>query len=191
MAERSCGGCTLCCTVLRVDELPKLGGVPCAKLVADGCGIYARRPPVCRGYRCMWLQGALDVEDRPDRLGAVLDVVVEAGVQRLSIREAVAGTFDASPRLQAIAAKYREQMPVKLSTAERAMDPDAPFRLLLAGGEERRVAGEEVEIWRGGVLEHRERLPWFERTLRRGLLAWQAWRLRRLHSRPSEFMPRV
>ncbi len=190
MAERSCGGCTLCCTVLRVDELPKLGGVPCAQLVHDGCGIYARRPAVCRGYRCMWLQGGLDDADRPDRLGAVIDVVVEAGAQRLSIREAAAGTFDASSRLQAIAAKYRESMPVKLSTAERAMDPDAPFRLLLAGGEERRVAGDVVEIWRGGALERRERLPWAERSLRRALLAWQAWRLRRLHARPSEFMPR-
>ena len=191
MVERRCGGCTLCCTVLRVDELPKLGGVPCAQLVPDGCGIYARRPAVCRGYRCMWLQGGLDEADRPDRLGAVIDVVVEAGAQRLSIREAVAGTFDASPRLQAIAAKYREAMPVKLSTAERAMDPDAPFRLLLAGGEERRVAGDVVEIWRGGALEQCRRLPWAERVLRRGLVAWQAWRLRRLHSRPSEFMPPV
>lgn len=189
--ERSCGGCTLCCTVLRVDELPKLGGVPCAQLAAHGCGIYARRPAVCRGYRCMWLQGALDDADRPDRLGAVLDVVVEAGVQRLSIREATAGTFDASSRLQAIAASYREQMPVKLSTAERAMDPDAPFRLLLAGGQERRIAGDRVEIWQGSELVRRERLPWPERLLRRALLAWQAWRLRRLHSRPSEFMPRV
>ena len=149
MSERSCGGCTLCCTVLRVDELPKLGGVPCAKLVPNGCGIYAQRPGVCRGYRCMWLQGGPDEADRPDRLGAVIDVVVEAGVQRLSIREAKAGTYDASPRLQTIAAKYRESMPVKLSTAERAMDPDAPFRLLLAGGEEQRVHGERIEFWRG------------------------------------------
>jgi hypothetical protein len=176
--------------VLRVDELPKLGGVPCAKLVADGCGIYAHRPAVCRGYRCMWLQGALSEADRPDRLGALLDVVVEAGVQRLSIREAVAGTYDASPRLQQIAATYRERMPVKLSSADRAMDPDAVFRLLLADGEEQRIAGDRIEVWRAGVLERRERLPWIERQIRRVSLAWQARRLRRLHSRPSEFMPR-
>jgi gamma-glutamylcyclotransferase (GGCT)/AIG2-like uncharacterized protein YtfP len=137
----------------------------------------------------MWLQGGLDEADRPDRLGAVLDVVVEAGVQRLSIREARAGTYDASPRLQAIAARYRESMPVKLSSAERALDPDAPFRLFLADGEERRVARETVEVWRGAVLERRERLPWAERMLRRGLLAWQGWRLRRRYARPSEFMP--
>jgi hypothetical protein len=190
-SERSCGGCTLCCTLLRVDELPKLGGVPCAQLVADGCGIHPRRPAVCRAYRCMWLQGALDEEDRPDRLGAVLDVAIEAGAPRLRIVEAAPGVFDASPRLRAIAERYREQMPVKLTTASRSLAPDAPFRVLLAGGEERRVAGERVEIWRGGALERCERLAWPQRVARRGLHAWQAWRLRRRYARPSEYMPRA
>lgn len=190
MRLRSCGGCTLCCTVLRVDELPKLGGVPCAHVTASGCGIYARRPAVCRGYRCMWLQGGLDEADRPDRLGAVIDVVVEAGVQRMAIREAKAGTFESSARLQEIAARHREQMPVKLTTAELAMDPDAPFRLLLAGGEERRIAGDSIEVWRDGQLVRRERFPWLERALRKMVIGWRAWRLRRLYSRPSEFMPR-
>ena len=40
-------------------------------------------------------------------------------------------------------------------------------------------------------VHYAERLPWFERVLRRALIAWQSRRLRRLHSRPSEFMPRV
>jgi gamma-glutamylcyclotransferase (GGCT)/AIG2-like uncharacterized protein YtfP len=175
--------------VLRVDELPKLGGVPCAKLVPTGCGIYATRPAVCRGYRCMWLQGGLEEEDRPDRLGAVIDAVVEDGVQRLSIRQKVPGIYDSSPRLQAIVGRYREQMPVKLSSASLSMDPDAPFRIFLAEGEEQRIAGEEIEVWRNGELVRRERLPWLERGLRRASLAWQRWRLARLHARPSPYMP--
>jgi len=187
---RECGGCTLCCSVLRVDELPKLGGVACAKLEPGGCGIYATRPAVCRGYRCMWLQGGLDEGDRPDRLGAVIDVLVEGGVQRLSIRQMAPGVYESSPRLQAIVSRYRERMPVKLSTASLSLDPDAPFRLFLGAGEEQRVVGEQLELWRDGALVRRERAPWLERALRRVALAWQRWRLARLHARGSEYMPR-
>lgn len=168
----------MCCTVLRVDELRKLGGVPCAALSARGCSIYARRPHICRAYRCLWLQGKLDVEDRPDRLGAVLDLVHEGGGALLAIREAVAGATEASPRLALIAARYREAMPVRITRAADALMADTPVRTLLAVGEELVVTGDRVVRLRAGVEVARERAPWLERAARRLRLAWQRWRVR-------------
>jgi hypothetical protein len=183
-AARECGACSLCCTLLRVDELAKLGGTPCVhQRAAGGCGIYARRPGVCRAYRCLWLDGGLRTEDRPDRLGAVLDLVNRGGHMMLQIRESEPGAFDRSPRLREIAHEFRVAMPVRISDAASVLDPDRPFRVLLPGGEEQRVAGERIETWRDGRLQSARRQPWAERLARRVLLRVRGLRLRRLGSR--------
>ncbi len=179
-SERSCGECTLCCTVLRVDALRKLGGVACAQLVSEtgGCGIYDDRPRICRSYRCLWLQGGLEEEDRPDRLGAVLDLVSEAGTPRLAVRELEPGASDAKPRLRAIIERYREGVPVRISDVRDVMNPDAPFRVLLPGNEEHRVAGDVREIWREGRRVETRRLPLIERVARSLIARFRALRLR-------------
>lgn len=177
--QRECGECSLCCTVLRVDELRKLGGVACAALAkGGGCGIYATRPNICRAYRCLWLQGQLEPEDRPDRLGAVLDLVSEAGAPLLAIREAAPGAWEASPRLREIAERYRDAMPVRITCAADALSADAPVRTLLAGGEELLAIGDVVVRQLGGREVERTRAPWLERALRRASLAWRRWRIR-------------
>jgi len=166
--------------VLRVDELRKLGGVPCPELRADppGCGIHQIRPGICRRYQCLWLQGKLDEEDRPDRLGAVVDLASQMGIAHLSIREAEPGALDRSPRLRAIADRFREAVPVRVADARDATDPDAPFRLLLPGGLERRVAGDRVTELRDGVVVAERTLPAFERFVRQVRSRWRAWRQR-------------
>ena len=172
IAERVCGECSMCCTVLRVDELEKLGGVPCAKLGPEGkgCSIHDVRPQICRSYRCLWLQGRLEDGDRPDRLGAVIDLLSEGGETRLAIREAQPGAFDASERLQEIAASFRSSVPVRVSSTEDVMNPDAPYRMLLPNGETHTVEGEWTTVrWADG-REERRRLPWIERVLRRVVL---------------------
>jgi hypothetical protein len=183
-SERRCGGCSLCCTVLRVDELSKLGGAPCPKLrpARDGCSIHATRPVVCRAYRCLWLRGGLDAADRPDRLGAVLDVVSAGGAAFLAIREAECGAFEGSPRLREIAARFRESMPVRITSAADVMNPDRPYRVLQPDGEEQRVEGETVTRLCDGRVVGTRRMPWLERSLRRAALRVQAWRLPRLRS---------
>jgi len=179
---RSCGKCSLCCTVLRVDELRKPAGRACPQLRGDGgCGIYTRRPDICRAYRCLWLQGRFDEADRPDRIGGIVDLLSDARGPRLSIQETEPGAFDASPRLQAIAAESRESMPVRVVLAGRVDDPDRPFRVLLPGGEEQRVEGERVEVFRNGVRTETRRMPWLDRwgrrlaihLRRRRLQAWE------------------
>lgn len=181
-AARSCGACTLCCTLLRVDELRKLGGTPCVQLrrapEAPGCSIHAERPRICRAYACLWLSGGLEDEDRPDRLGAVLDLVSEAHGTRLRVHEAAPGAYERSPRLQAIVARHRASMPVRISDTQRPLDPEAPVRELFPDGSERVVAGDRV-IERpaaGPAREHRLSLPL--RLARRARDRVRAFRLR-------------
>ena len=76
--RRSCGECHACCVVLgfeaRPDEAPfaKPAGEPCPHLCAAGCSIYVGRPPVCRRFRCAWLQEpTLPRSMRPDRCGVM------------------------------------------------------------------------------------------------------------------------
>ena len=181
--ERRCGECSLCCTVLRVDPLRKLGGVACVHQKVGsltGCEIHERpeRPALCGVYRCSWLLGRFTLDDRPDRLGAVLDFGSHGGVPVLSIRESAAGVFDASPRLREIAEEVRESMPVRITSADDVMNADREYRILEAGGEELRVSGDRVERWFAGERQGSERIPFVERWLRRLTLIWKRWRLR-------------
>jgi hypothetical protein len=174
-SQRVCGACSLCCTLLRVDALAKLGGTPCRhQLVGNpegGCGIHTRRPEICRGYRCLWLSGSLEESDRPDRLGAVLSLTTEAETPTLFVHEARRGAFDASPRLQQIANVWRESMPVRVANSESVMDPDRPQRVLLPGGEEHIVVADRVSVRRPGRPDEERRLPLLDRSLRRASIA--------------------
>jgi hypothetical protein len=174
-SERTCGPCSLCCTLLRVDALGKLGGTECChQRVGDpagGCGIHERRPAICRGYRCLWLEGSLEEADRPDRLGAVLSLTTEGESPSLFVHEARPGAFDASPRLQQIAEGWRESLRVRISDSQSVLDPDRPHRVLLPGGEEHLVAGDRITVRRPGRPDEVRRLPWLDRSLRRAVIA--------------------
>jgi Fe-S-cluster containining protein len=133
----------------RRTTLRKLGGTPCVHQRAEGgCGIYAGRPAICRAYRCLWLGGGLRDSDRPDALGAVLDVVAQGTSTWLEIREAEAGAFERSTRLREIAHEYRQSMPVRISDTADVLDPERRFRVLLPNGEERIVEGEWTTLVR-------------------------------------------
>ncbi len=182
--DRRCGECSLCCTVLRVDEIAKLGGTTCQHVQSGGgCGIHADRPGICRAYQCMWLRGKFREEDRPDRLQAVLDLVPAGETVRLSIRQAVPGVFDASPRLQEIAAEFREHTAVRVTDVSAVLNPDHPFRVLLPDGVEQRVEGDRVTTLRDGVEVGTTRIAWPQRWIRWGLLRWRGAQLRRIGSR--------
>lgn len=95
-AQRSCGECTACCVLPRIPigedpEFPegKRGYTPCEHLgsLSGGCGIYDRRPQLCRDYRCLWRAGIIqagedvdsDEDMRPDRLGLMFTLDEEDG----------------------------------------------------------------------------------------------------------------
>ena len=74
-AERVCGGCTACCTALKIDtpHFRKKAHVACRHLAQGGCGIYETRPPVCREFLCGWRLFADMGDDwRPDRSGVLI-----------------------------------------------------------------------------------------------------------------------
>ncbi len=180
---RVCGECSLCCTVLRVDELRKLGGTPCLhQRSGGGCTIHARRPGICRSYECLWLSGSLGADDRPDRLGAVVDLVNEGGSVKLVIRQARPGALEASTRLQEIAATYRISMPVRINDVDAVLDEDRRFRVLMPDGVEHHVEGEWMTIHHPDGRAERRRMPWLERWALRAAHAWKRRRFRRMQS---------
>lgn len=102
-ANRSCGPCTVCCTVYGVSELKKDPGVPCQHK-GQGCTIYEKRPPTCEEFDCLWKLGLGSPEDRPDLLGIVFDVADARGEQAIVAREHQEGAFErAQPLLEHLA----------------------------------------------------------------------------------------
>lgn len=188
--ERTCGTCSLCCTVLRVDDLAKLGGRPCMHQRSEGgCGVYDRRPGICRAYRCAWLNGAFRDGDRPDGLGAVLDFVPRGDSVRLVVRQADPGAFAGSTRLQEIAEETRASMTVEIRDVADVLDPERPFRVLQPDGTELRVEGDRVEVLRAGAVVERRRKPWPERIVGRVASRIAAWRLSRWPSHEVRARP--
>lgn len=183
-APRACGECSLCCIVLRVDELGKLAGEPCPKLGEHGgCTIHPTRPDVCREYRCHWLEGGLDPGDRPDRIGGLVDFAPGGLTLHMAIVEAEPGSFDASPRLQAIADAHRNAVDVRVSDVHDVLDPDRRVRVLQARERELRLEGDRVRTYESGELVRDERLPSVERVARRLQLWLQRARLDRMVKR--------
>lgn len=83
-AQRECGSCNACCTVLRIDSEPgystrfdnaedvaKSAQEKCRFLTEQGCGIYEVRPIVCRRFKCDWLTSKKDfaAQDHPIKVG--------------------------------------------------------------------------------------------------------------------------
>jgi hypothetical protein len=85
--------------------------------------------------------------------------------------------FDGAPKLQAIAERYRSEMPIRLTDSRDVTNPDRPFRVLLPEGIEHRVDGEKITVYRNGVQMEEKNLPWAER-LGRKVMIW--WRRRQL-----------
>jgi Fe-S-cluster containining protein len=80
LADRECGDCVACCTVLTVDtpDFKKPAGTPCTHLTSRGCGIHAVRPHICRTWFCAWRRVAgLPDEARPDRSGLLVSINFE------------------------------------------------------------------------------------------------------------------
>ncbi len=81
---RSCGSCSMCCKLLKVDAVESPRGSWCqhCKTGQGGCTIYEERPEVCSGFRCIWLTGVHaphDVDFRPDRTKVVLAATEDGG----------------------------------------------------------------------------------------------------------------
>jgi hypothetical protein len=73
---RSCGSCTLCCTLLpaQLDDGRTKAGERCKHLCSKGCGIYPKRPGSCQTWSCRWLFDPATADlRRPDHVHYVID----------------------------------------------------------------------------------------------------------------------
>jgi hypothetical protein len=77
--DNPCGTCRACCIVPELSEGDeyKAPYTPCRHLCASGCGIYDKRPTVCKKFKCLWLESQsgnqpMRRELRPDICGAFL-----------------------------------------------------------------------------------------------------------------------
>ena len=142
-------------------------------------GFDAVRPGICRAYRCAWLDGAFEDGDRPDRLGAVLDLQSRGDSVRLVVRQMDGGALARSPRLQEIVSQVRCSMPVEIRDVDDVLDPDHPYRVLQPDGDDIEIEGDRVRVHRKGQLLYERRAPWLERTVRAIQQRVHAWRLGR------------
>jgi hypothetical protein len=74
---RSCGDCSLCCKLIRVEAFAKPPGTWCTHCApgGGGCRIYDRRPTECRKFYCAWLVSpSLGEHWRPNKCKMVLRV---------------------------------------------------------------------------------------------------------------------
>jgi hypothetical protein len=109
---RACGGCTLCCKVMKVmandgSVFTDFGEWCKHAVVGQGCRIYADpiKPTLCARFRCLWQVGWGEDEDRPDRskiVGSLRDEVVPLPGEPLErillyeLRESTPGAFESS-----------------------------------------------------------------------------------------------
>jgi Fe-S-cluster containining protein len=69
---RECGDCQECCTLLDIRELDLAAGTKCKHQCDKGCAIHRVRPDVCRNFSCLWRNGKLEQDQRPDKTGMIL-----------------------------------------------------------------------------------------------------------------------
>ena len=74
LTGRECGDCTMCCKLLKIEEIQKPKNKWCVDCTpGKGCNIYATRPPVCRGFACQWLiDTSMGEEWKPSRSRMVI-----------------------------------------------------------------------------------------------------------------------
>lgn len=91
--KHACGGCTVCCQVMGLQDLGKPYYVSCEHRAAAGCGIYDNRPRSCRDFVCAWAAGlTADAPAwRPDQSGLLAFLRRESDGLWLEIYEAAPG----------------------------------------------------------------------------------------------------
>jgi hypothetical protein len=161
---RSCGTCSLCCKVIRIDEFPKPAGVWCTHCrPGKGCGIHATRPAVCRGAYCEWmLSRGLGPEWKPEKAkfvlfrsngGRRLTAHVDPSDPRAWRRSPYYENFKAwavqaaqkTPQMDMIDVKINEHLIVVLPDREVEVGLVAADELVLMG-KRMTAAGEVVEV---------------------------------------------
>jgi len=133
-AKRECGPCTVCCTVMGVEELKKKNYQRCCYLT-ERCSIYEARPPGCRDWSCNWLLGTLEGDERrrPDQLGLMFTYELKGEKMILTAYEVWDGASQQSDA-RLLLDKLQQKWPICLvytSNMCTILSPDPVQRALL------------------------------------------------------------
>ncbi|MEG3174705.1 YkgJ family cysteine cluster protein [Sphingomonas sp. RB3P16] len=161
LADRECGACTACCTVLTVDtpDFKKPAETPCVHLGAQGCGIHAVRPRICRTWFCAWRRIArLPDAARPDRSGLLVSLNFVNAPQNclegvsINVRALPGSTAIADGMAATVLDSVCDQtVPVWFSdgTRKMLMHPENAVASLVISGEPAPAhLADEVRAWR-------------------------------------------
>lgn len=84
---RQCGTCTLCCKVMRIEELDKPVGQWCPNCaIGSGCKIYADRPQSCRDFHCGYMFWENNIGEHWYPAKSRMVIVSELNGKRIGIR---------------------------------------------------------------------------------------------------------
>jgi len=166
---RTCGSCTACCFILGVPEVPTACYEPCPNCRTKkrgrrgnkkaGCVIYEERPPLCVAYECLWLQGGLRNQDRPDRLGVMFDTLIrqDDDLPALCARATVPGFLP--KRAKAVIEDYANRVIIVVidgaATARHVLGPQEMVEEFLRRSQEQASPGPDTAP--GEVLLRRTR----------------------------------
>ena len=134
---RECGTCTLCCKVMRIDELESPAGKWCRHCIpGKGCGIHETRPPVCREFFCMWTyRKDIGPHWKPEKSKMVLCLELDGQRIAAHVDPSFPGAWQRSPYYQelkgwsAIAARAEVQVSVWIGRRAIVIVPDQDIDL--------------------------------------------------------------
>jgi len=69
MKKRTCGECSMCCKLIKIEEISKPAGEWCQYCAPrnGGCTIHGSHPQACKQFQCHWLKGLGSESIRPDK----------------------------------------------------------------------------------------------------------------------------
>lgn len=140
---RACGACTMCCKVMRIEELKKEAGVWCPHVVQGrGCGIYAERPKSCRKFNCGYLTLA-GLTDAWHPIRSKLVLVFQGGGLMIVVDQSRPDVWRAAPFYAQIKAWSKEflrdkkHILVRIGVRNIAVLPDEDVDLGVVGPEDK------------------------------------------------------
>ena len=112
-----------------MKDIDKERDADCRFLRNGKCSIHVSKPGLCAVYECLWLQGALQSQDKPSRVGLVFDTLVrqDEDIPVVCARKIRPGPL--SRRAKLIIRHFAEKMVVVVAedghTVKNVMGPDA------------------------------------------------------------------
>lgn len=148
---RSCGTCSMCCKIARVDYFKKPAGQWCVHcVIGKGCGIYETRPKVCRSFLCLWMQNPnLGPEWKPDKSKMYLSLELSGERLAAHVDPATPGAWLREPyysdlkRWSVQAAQNETQVSVYIGRHAIVILPDRDVDLGIVGEDELIVSTKE------------------------------------------------